>query len=109
MNPDVDGRRLFARVGRRAARAEPVDVGLYHGGADHGKGAHEEPERDTFEGSETNAGLAQGRVQQVVEDGDEDDQREGVEVGEDVVRDTVQLHGCGLRGQVVGDLVVGQP
>lgn len=82
---------------------------LDDGGADHGEGGEHEAKGHALDGSEADVGFAEGRVQEVVHDGDEDDEGDGVEVGDDVVGDAVALHGGGLRGEVVVHLVVGEP
>jgi len=48
-------------------------------------------------------------VQDQVADWDKDDQSEGVEVVEDIVRNTVQSHDGCLAGEVVVELVVANP
>lgn len=78
-------------------------------GPDHGGAAGEETGGDPLDGGEADSLLAQGGVDEEIADGDEDDQREGIQVGENVVGNAVQRHGGGLRGQVVVDLVVGDP
>ena len=45
----------------------------------------------------------------MIKDGDEDDECNGVEVVDDVVGDTSKFHGGRLRCQIVQHLVVGKP
>ena len=109
LRPHVDGRKGVARVHVLAALSGGVDVVLDDGGTDHGEGGEQETECDTLDGCELDAGLAERGVQEVVDNGDEDDERDGVQVGDDVVGDTVTLHSGGLGCQVAGHLVVRQP
>lgn len=109
LRPHVDGRESVARVHVLAALAGRIDVVLDDSGADHGEGREQETECDTLDGRELDAGLAKCGVEEVVDNGDEDDERDGVQVGDDVVGDTVTLHGGGLGGQVVVHLVVRKP
>lgn len=53
--------------------------------------------------------LAESRVDKVVDDGDEDDQSDGVQVVKQIVGDTVELHDSRHGSQVVGHLVVCEP
>ena len=100
---------------------------LENGGPDHGGGAREEAERDLLERREVQAHAAEEginlydvingvlgprslcKTHEEIADGDENDEREGVKVGEDVVRDTVEDHRSSLRRQVIVQLVVGEP
>lgn len=111
------GQRLCPHVDRRdtlkvrrvgAAWRLPVDVLLHHGCGDHRERAEEEADTHSLDGGETDAELAEGRVNDVVHDGDHDDDGDGVQVLDDVVGDPVQLHGRRLGGQVTSHLVVGE-
>jgi hypothetical protein len=108
--PHIDGRNLVvAIVHIFATRTLCVDEVLDDGSSDHGEGSQEESERDAFDGCKLDTSFAESWVQEVVHDGNEDDQGDGVEIRDDVVGDTVALHGPSLRGQVVVHLVVGEP
>lgn len=110
LHPHGEGSRVVvARVHVLAAGAELVDVVLDDGGAYHGQGGEHEAEGHALDGGEADAGLAESRVQESIDDGDEDDEGDGVEVGDDVVGDAVERHGVGLRRQVAVHLVVGEP
>lgn len=106
LRPHVDGREGVARVHVLATCAALVDVVLDDGGADHGERGEDEAEGNALDGRELDVGFAERRVEEVVDDGDEDDEGDGVQVGDEVVGDAVALHGGGLRGEVVVHLVV---
>jgi hypothetical protein len=118
LGPDVDlGRRAGSRLavlvndllaGVVAAGAHLVDVVLHDGGGNHGEGGKEVTDCKTLDGGEANLELAEKRVQDVVNNGDKDDNGDGVEVLDNVVGDTVTLKGTSLVGQVTRHLVVGQ-
>lgn len=79
---------------------------LNHGSADHSHGSKNEAKRHALDGRELDAGLAESGVEEVVDDGDEYNERDGVKVCDDVVGNTVALHRRRLGGQVVVHLVV---
>ncbi|CAG9978285.1 unnamed protein product [Clonostachys byssicola] len=117
LSPDVDGGggAGLARLGGLAVGDVPaavgvhlVDVVLHDGGGDHGEGGDDETSGHTLDGGGGDADPAEAGVEEVVEDGDHDDDGDGVEVLDDVVGDAVELHGAGLDGQVTGHLVVGE-
>ncbi|CAH0027857.1 unnamed protein product [Clonostachys rhizophaga] len=117
LGPDVDGGggAGLARLGGLAVGDVPaavgvhlVDVVLHDGGGDHGEGGDDETGGHTLDGGGGEADLAEAGVDDVVEDGDHDDDRDRVEVLDDIVGDAVELHGAGLNGQVTGHLVVGE-
>lgn len=109
LHPYVDGRGLVARVHELAAGTALVDVVLDDGGRDHGQGPEDEAKGHALDGRKVNVCLAQGGVQEVVDNRDEDDERDGVQVGDDVVGYTVQRHSGSLGDEVVVHLVVRQP
>jgi len=110
LHPDIDRRHLrFAVICVVPARVQLVYVVLGDGGPDHGAGTHYEAHRYPLQRREVDLCLTKRGVDPLVDDGDEDDEGKRVEVGEDVVRDPVKFHCCGLRGEVVGHLVVRQP
>jgi len=84
-------------------------VGLDDGGPDHSRRAGVEAPRDFLDRGEVDAASAEEGVDDAIADGDKDDEGEGIQVGEDVVGDAVELHDGGLGGQVVVELVVGDP
>ena len=114
LGPDVDGGRvafltsLELGVNPLATGVHLVDVVLHDCGGNHGHGSNEEAGRHALDGSESETDLAEGGVQDVVDDWDHDDDGNGVEVLDDIVGDTVTGHGGGLNRKVTGHLVVGQ-
>ncbi len=92
-----------------AAGVGLVDVMLYDSGPDHGRGTSEKAHSDLLERREVETHASKTRVDELITDGDKDDKGEWVEVGKNVVRDTVCGHGGGLRRQVVVKLVVSEP
>lgn len=117
LGPDIDGggraELLLAvdddgAVGVIAARALLVDVVLHDSGGNHGKRGNEETSGHTLDGGESDANLAETGVQEVVDEGNHDDNGDGVQVLDNVVGDTVKLHGTSLDGQITSHLVVGQ-
>ena len=109
LRPDVYAHHRVALAGVVPAVGLPVDILLQDRGPDHGRRSGEKAQSDFLDGREVDAHFSQAGVDQAVEDGDQDYEREGVEVGKDIVGDAVERHGGCLRGQVVVELVVGQP
>lgn len=99
---DVDAQAAL-RGGVVAALGFLVEVVLQDAGPDHGASGDEVARCDAADGGDVEAELAQGRVDQGVEEGDHDDQGEGVQVGQDVVGDAAETHCGGLGDQVVVD------
>lgn len=114
LGPDVDvggGTLLTVRVlavGVLATGALLVDVVLHDSGGNHGETRDQETDCHTLDRGEGNAHLAETGVDKVIDDGNHDDNGDGVQVLDDIVGDTVEDHGGGLGGQVTGHLVVGQ-
>ena len=109
LGPDGEVNDLVASAGVLAAGALLVDVVLENGGPDHGATGNNVTGTDALQGSEVDFHLPQARVDELVHDGNEDDEREGVKVGQHIVGDTTQLHGSSLRDQVVVELVIAEP
>ena len=121
LSPDIDvdcwashGTVAAERSGEETRGVVPahrflVDVVLDDGCPDHGQSAGVETCSDFLDGAEVDLHLSQDRVEPEIADWDEDDECEGIEVGEDVIGETVQGHNSGLRGKVVVQLVVGDP
>ena len=85
---DVDGRATL--VGRViTAFTALVDVVLDHAGPDHGRRGDKVSGGDSLDRREVEAHLAQGWVDEDIEERDHDYQGEGVEVCQDVVGHTV--------------------
>lgn len=53
--------------------------------------------------------LSQKRIEPEITDGDENDKCKGVEVGQDIVWQTIQLHDGSLRRKIVVQLVICKP
>lgn len=105
---DVDiGAVLTVRVA--SALTLLVDVSLHNARPHHGQAARKETGSNLLNGGKLDARLAQSGVDEDVEDWDEDDQRKGVKIGQDVVGDAMESHDRGLGRQIVVDLVVGYP
>jgi hypothetical protein len=96
LQPDGNRRGSFALVHVLAAGAEFIDVVLDDAGSDHGCGAEVEANGNFLEGGKVVAGPADGWVEDVVYEWDDDDDCEGVELGDDVVGDAIESHGCCL-------------
>lgn len=95
--------------GTQKSSGVSLHVGLDDGGPDHGRRAGVEAPGDLLDRGEADAALAEEGVDEAIADGDEDDEGEGVQVGEDVVGEAVEFHDGGLGGQVVVELVVRDP
>lgn len=83
------------------ARASAVDEVLDNGGVGHGQGSDPEAKSDTVDGREVDLELAHQRVDEAVQNGDEDDDGDGIEVLHKIVGNTVSLHlaGCWMTCQ----------
>lgn len=101
LGPDVDGRDALLVGGVVAAGGHLVDVVLHHSGGDHGHGGETETEGHTLQRGEVDADLSKARVDDSVQDGDHDDDGDGVEVLNQIVGRAVQLHGRGLSVQLL--------
>jgi hypothetical protein len=89
-----------------SARAVFVDAGLDDDASlYHGCGAGVETTCDLFDGRKVDPEVADSRIDKKVKNGDKNEECKGVEVGEDVIGDTIQPHDSCLRGQVVVDLL----
>ena len=115
MRPHIngDGRALVA-VGFGARSIGPafgllVDVCLDDASPDHSRRASVEAPRNLLDGREVDLHLSQPGPEEKVTDENQDDECEGVEVGEDVVGEAVESHDSGLGGEVVVQLVVSEP
>ena len=115
LRPHVDRRgqvvpvRVLALARVVPARARLVDVVLQHRRPDHRHAPAREAGRHAPQRGEAEADDLEEGVDDDVADGDDDEDGEGVEVGKNVVRDTVCGERCRLRGEIVVDLVVGEP
>lgn len=116
LSPHIDrswdrclGDGIFARGSLVTARAQFVDVRLQDGSRNHGKGSHEETGADSLQRGEVEAHFAEEWVDTQVEDGNQNQNGQRVQVGDQIVGQTVKFHNGGLGGQIVVDLVVAEP
>jgi hypothetical protein len=79
-----------------------------HSRRNHGEGGDQETDCHTLDGGEGDTQLAETRVQKVINERNHDDDRDGVQVLNDIVGNTVENHGGGLSGEVTGHLVISQ-
>ena len=115
-NPNVDGSGKRVALGVRAlggeivvAWAPLVDVMLKNTRVDHRSTDDHEASRDALNGAEVDALPAKEGVNDVVKDGNEDDDRYGVQVLDQVVGSAVKRH-SGSHGTVVAvNLGVAEP
>jgi len=75
----------------------------------HGERTAQESSKDLLDGGEPDASLSEGWENKNITDGDENDQSEGIQIGQHVIGNTFQCHGGGLGSKVVVDLVVCDP
>lgn len=78
-------------------------------GPDHGSGTGHEPKRHPLDWSKVDTHATETGVDNAIANWDEDDEGKRIEVGEDIVGQTMRGHGSGLGRQVVVQLVVGEP
>ena len=83
--------------GLLVAGSRRVDEVLDDGGVHHCKGRYEEADGDACDGLEEDAAAAEEGVDDAVEDGEGDDDGDGVEVLHQVVGDTVARHLTGCK------------
>jgi hypothetical protein len=114
---DMDVVALALAVGVGAGRAEGltvagpglVDVVLDNGGVDHGQGTDPESGHDTVDGREVDLGLAQRGEDKLVDDRQEDNDRDRVEVLHKIIGNAVTSHLTSLSDEVVGEVSVNDP
>jgi len=109
LGPNVDRGGAVVTAGMSATGRSFIDIVLDDAGADHSHRAHPETGGNLLKGGETNAALPEEGVQDQIAERNEDDQGKGVQIGEDVVGNSVKRHGSSLRGQVVVDLIISDP
>lgn len=114
-NVHVVGERLAVGGGGVAvegvfvARAGVVDQVLDNGGIAQAERDPDEAQRDSRNGADVDASLAQRGVDEHVEQGGEDENRDGIEVLHEVVGHAVAVHLAGLGDEVGGELTVANP
>jgi hypothetical protein len=89
---------MYALLGRI------IDVILQHARIHHAYANQHEPSENAADGVEVDLHFSEPGVHDEVEKGDEDDERDGVEVLQQVVGRAMECHFAGLRDQVVPDL-----
>jgi hypothetical protein len=110
LNPDVQrGSRDVTSVHVVAASTFGVNLGLDNCGPNHGGTSNEETSTHTLQRRESNLGLTQEWIDDDIEDGNHDDNTEGVKVVDQIVGDAVEFHGGGLGDEIAVDLVVCEP
>lgn len=110
----VSGRVTFrikrgVAAGLIVARSSFVDVVLNDGSVHHGKGGDPETSGDTVDWREVDLGLAEGGEHEVVHNGQEDDNSDGIEVLHEIVGDAMAGHLTGLTDEVVAEVAVNDP
>ena len=90
-------------------RGTNVDLVLDDGGEGHGERSENKAPSDTSNRIHGEACPAEERVDNLIENGNKDDDDERVDVLHFVVGDAVQLHGTGLCDEVGVELIVNHP
>lgn len=114
-NVNVVGQRGVAVLASGAlpggieARAGSVDDVLNDGGIGEAQGGKGEADGDAHDGLELDAHPAEHGIDELVEDGGEDEDGDGVKVLHKVVGHAVALHLAGLGDEVCGELAVADP
>lgn len=99
--------RTLSRV--LVARTSRVDQVLDNGGVGEAESGEGETDGDTGNGTKLDAGAAEDRVDDTVEDRGEDQNRDGIEVLHEIVGHTVALHLTSLSDKVGRELAVANP
>ena len=100
---------IATRGGHVVIGRADVDLMLDDRRKGHGEAREDEAPRDAGDGVHGEPALAEERVDDLVKDGDEDDDDDGVDVLQLVVGHAVQLHLARLRDEVGVELVVDDP
>ena len=115
-DPDIDGGCEWVAVGVSArggevvvAWAHLVEVMLKNTCVDHRSTNDHETSRNALDRAEIDTPPAQEWVDDVVKDGDEDDDRDGVQVLDQIVGSAVESHGCSHCTVVAVNLRVAEP
>lgn len=109
LSPDVDvGRLTTITVGILTAGALFINKMLHNRRRNHGESRDDETDCHTLDGGEGDTQLAEAGVKKMINEGNHDDDGDGVQVLNDIIGNTVELHGGGLSGEVTSHLVVGQ-
>lgn len=95
--------------GLAVAGSGGVDDVLDDGGVHHGEGGDDEAQGDTGDGPEGDLQTAHNRVNDRLEEGNEDDDGDRVKVLHQIVGNAVAVHLAGLGDKVTGELAVDDP
>lgn len=82
---------------------------LEHGGGDHRERREAQARRDFLDGGKSDIVPSEEWIEKLVADGDEDKNCDRLQVGNDVVRHAVQLHGARLSDESPCLLIKRQP
>jgi len=93
----------------RHRELQHLHVVLEDGSPHHGEGSNEETSSDLLDGGEADVLAAEEWVDDSVHDGHNDDDGNGIQVGENIVGHATELHGRAHVGQVGVHLTVRQP
>ena len=104
------GRRAGWAVQRvRVARAGAIDEMLHDGSVRQANSSKEKAYRDASNGLEFNFGLAKGRVDNLIQDRNEDDDADRIEVLHEIVGHAMPGKLCSLAHKVRAELSVAHP
>lgn len=110
-DPDIDVRRVGVSVGGHAgrwlivvARALRVDEVLKGSSVHHCQSDCQETDKDTFDGGEVDSNFAKEWVDDFVKDGDEDNNGNRIEILDQIIGCTTELHACSDGREVSVDL-----
>jgi hypothetical protein len=95
--------------GMEIARTGPVNVVLDDAGVNHGQRCDPESSYDAVDGREVNPVLAERGHEPLVDNGQEDDDGDGIEILHQIVGNTVEAHLAGLGDEIVGEVTVDDP
>lgn len=91
-----------------SARRFDIDEVLHHCSSKHRSGSEEESKCHTLDRGERDTRLAESRVDAVVQNWNHDNDRDWVEVLDNIIGHTIELQGSGLGCQISSHLVVSQ-
>lgn len=86
-----------------------VDVVLYNSSPNHGSRTGEETGGDSFDWGKVDPHPAKPWIDEDITDRNEDYQGDGVEIINNIIRDTIGHHSSGLGCQIIDNLVISEP
>lgn len=98
LDPDADWRNIVTGRGCVSAGRSLVNIVLDNGTTSSGDSGEGETEGDSADTAEFDVRLAKTGIDDVGQEGNEDDNGQGVEVAEEIVGCTCGYHGCTLGG-----------